>query len=137
MKTFNEITVNYRQALIEQFLSECAGNLECAVSNACKTVLLELGLRNNGQRIRVQKGRYLGQEFPISWINWSEGEVYVDVKGVHRFFSGWLGGFQVVNPQYSGPIDPQAALNKPRGPESTPIEREPARNLLASDIFKF
>ena len=77
--------------LIASFHEMCGGNLECMVSNASKTLLLEMGLKSSEQRIVVIKGR------------WSEMSTeLLTLIGLKARFTSLSGAATVISPCGSG-----------------------------------
>jgi hypothetical protein len=106
--------------LVETFLGrQDRRDLDAAVDNAAKQILLDAGIRRAGQRIRVNRGRHTGYEGTIETINWSEAEVRC--KGNPRWFSLWhdQAYFTVLNPSQAPPPR-AAAFERLSGPPSAP-----------------
>lgn len=70
---------------VEQATDRFGGNREAGVSYLCRKELLDAGLREVGQRVRVLFGRYRGLEGEVTCINWSEAEIQMK-GGVGRWF---------------------------------------------------
>lgn len=88
--------------------TECSSQ-EDVVNNACKTILLNAGIRKPGQTIRINKGRYTGFQGIIETINWTDAEVRCEKNA--RWFSIWHDRdfFTVLDPSTDAP-PPAAAL---------------------------
>ena len=92
------------EELVASFQDQCRNTLDMMVDNACKTILLEAGIRQAGQRIKVLRGTHAGFEGVVETINWTEAEVRC--KGNARWFSLWhrRDFFQVLDPIFSGEV---------------------------------
>lgn len=80
---------------------------DSTVNNACKTLLLDAGVRHPGQTIKVNKGRHKGFVGVIETIDWCEAEVRCEKNA--RWFSLWHKNdyFTVLDPSQAEP--PKAA----------------------------